>query len=222
LDKKYRNMKRRDILKNIGLGTAGAVVAGTASAQTKPKAPVEKEIPEAANGRTREEIIFDNKLKAEKFFSKAEMDSLKVLVDIIIPADATSGSATQAGVPDFIEFIVKDIPSHQTPMRGGLMWVDNMAIKMFKVKFTALSAAQRIQIVDLIAYPEKAKPEHSQGVAFFNLLRNLTATGFFTSEMGLKDLGYAGNQANKWDGVPDDVLAKYNVNYNEWEKHLEK
>ena len=59
-------------------------------------------------------------------------------------------------------------------------------------------------------------------VAFFNLLRNLTATGFFTSEMGLKDLGYAGNQANKWDGVPDDVLAKYNVNYNEWEKHLEK
>jgi gluconate 2-dehydrogenase gamma chain len=215
-------MKRRDILKNIGLGTAGVVVAGTASAQTKPKAPVEKEIPEAANGRTREEIIFDNKLKAEKFFSKAEMDSLKVLVDIIIPADATSGSATQAGVPDFIAFIVKDIPSHQTPMRGGLMWVDNMAIKMFKVKFTALSAAQRIQIVDLIAYPEKAKPEHSQGVAFFNLLRNLTATGFFTSEMGLKDLGYAGNQANKWDGVPDDVLAKYNVNYNEWEKHLEK
>jgi gluconate 2-dehydrogenase gamma chain len=215
-------MKRRDILKNIGLGTAGVVVAGTASAQTKPKAPVEKEIPEAANGRTREEIIFDNKLKAEKFFSKAEMDSLKVLVDIIIPADATSGSATQAGVLDFIEFIVKDIPSHQTPMRGGLMWVDNMAIKMFKVKFTALSAAQRIQIVDLIAYPEKAKPEHSQGVAFFNLLRNLTATGFFTSEMGLKDLGYAGNQANKWDGVPDDVLAKYNVNYNEWEKHLEK
>jgi gluconate 2-dehydrogenase gamma chain len=215
-------MKRRDILKNIGLGTAGVVVAGTASAQTKPKAPVEKEIPEAANGRTREEIIFDNKLKAEKFFSKAEMDSLKVLVDIIIPADATSGSATQAGVPDFIEFIVKDIPSHQTPMRGGLMWVDNMAIKMFKVKFTALSATQRIQIIDLIAYPEKAKPEHSQGVAFFNLLRNLTATGFFTSEMGLKDLGYAGNQANKWDGVPDDVLAKYNVNYNEWEKHLEK
>jgi gluconate 2-dehydrogenase gamma chain len=215
-------MKRRDILKNIGLGTAGVVVAGTASAQTKPKTPVEKEIPEAANGRTREEIIFDNKLKAEKFFSKAEMDSLKVLVDIIIPADATSGSATQAGVPDFIEFIVKDIPSHQTPMRGGLMWVDNMAIKMFKVKFTALSSAQRIQIVDLIAYPEKAKPEHSQGVAFFNLLRNLTATGFFTSEMGLKDLGYAGNQANKWDGVPDDVLAKYNVNYNEWEKHLEK
>lgn len=215
-------MKRRDILKNIGLGTAGVVVAGTASAQTKPKTPVEKEIPEAANGRTREEIIFDNKLKAEKFFSKAEMDSLKVLVDIIIPADATSGSATQAGVPDFIEFIVKDIPSHQTPMRGGLMWVDNMAIKMFKVKFTALSADQRIQIVDLIAYPEKAKPEHSQGVAFFNLLRNLTATGFFTSEMGLKDLGYAGNQANKWDGVPDDVLAKYNVNYNEWEKHLEK
>ena len=198
------------------------VVAGTASAQTKPKAPVDKVIPQAANGRTREEIIFDNKLKAEKFFSKAEMDSLKVLVDIIIPADATSGSATQAGVPDFIEFIVKDIPSHQTPMRGGLMWVDNMAIKMFKVKFTALSADQRIQIVDLIAYPEKAQPEHSQGVAFFNLLRNLTATGFFTSEMGLKDLGYAGNQANKWDGVPDDVLAKYNVNYNEWEKHLEK
>jgi hypothetical protein len=54
-----------------------------------------------------------------------------------------------------------------------------------------------------------------QGVAFFNRMRDLTATGFFTSEMGVKDLGYAGNQPNRWDGVPQDVLDQYGVKYDE-------
>jgi hypothetical protein len=69
--------------------------------------------------------------------------------------------------------------------------------------------------VDKIAYPGKAAPELSQGVSFFSLMRNLTATGFFTSEMGLKDLGYQGNKPNVWDGVPDDVLKKYDLAYDE-------
>lgn len=215
-------MNRRDILKNIGLGTAGVIVSGEAIGQVKPKTTPVKEIPEAQNGKLRDEIIHDNKLKAAKFFTAAEMSAITVLADIIIPADKTSGSASQAGVPAFIEFIVKDMPHHQTPMRGGLMWLDNESKKMFSKKFVALSAADRLKVVDLVAFPNKAKKEHSQGVSFFNLMRNLTATGFFTSEMGVKDLGYMGNTPNKWDGVPQDVLDQYNLSYKEWEKHTAK
>lgn len=215
-------MNRRDILKNIGLGTAGVIVSGETIAQVKPKTTPVKEIPEAQNGKLRNEIIHDNKLKAAKFFTAAEMSAITVLADIIIPADKTSGSASQAGVPAFIEFIVKDMPQHQTPMRGGLMWLDNESKKMFSKKFVALSAADRLKVVDLVAFPNKAKKEHSQGVSFFNLMRNLTATGFFTSEMGVKDLGYMGNTPNKWDGVPQDILDQYNLSYKEWEKHTAK
>jgi gluconate 2-dehydrogenase gamma chain len=213
-------MKRRDILRSLGLGTASVVVAGsgTVSAQTIAKKPVE--IPEIVKGVLKHEIIRDNKLKAEKFFNSHEMATITVLADIIIPADKVSGSASQAGVPAFIEFIVKDMPQHQTPLRGGLMWLDNTSKKQFAKKFVALLPSDRLKIVDLIAYPKKAKPEYTQGVTFFNLMRNLTATGFFTTEMGVKDLGYTGNVVNKWDGVPDDVLAKYNLNYKDWETHL--
>ncbi len=211
-------MKRRDILKNIGLGSAGALIAGNSDAQTaKPKtAP----IPEVVNGVLRHEIIRDNELKSKRFFTVAEMATIKILVDIIIPADGTSGSASQAGVPDFIEFISKDMPQHQTPLRGGLMWLDSISKRLYGSKFTTLSSANRFKIVDLVAYPKIAKPEHSQGVSFFNLMRNLTATGFFTSKMGMEDLGYKGNIPNNWDGVPQAVLDKYNLSYAEWEKHL--
>jgi gluconate 2-dehydrogenase gamma chain len=211
-------MKRRDLLKNIGLGSAGVLAVGTAGAQTPAvKAAV---IPEVENGRLRHEIIRDNELKAKKFFTITELATLKILVDIIIPADGKSGSASQAGVPDFIEFIAKDMPQHQTPLRGGLMWLDSISKSTFEKKFAALSAENRIKIIDLIAYPKKAKPEHSQGVSFFNLLRNLTATGFFTSKIGMEDLGYKGNTPNQWEGVPQEVLAKYKLSYAEWEKHL--
>ncbi|MBA4145149.1 MAG: transcriptional initiation protein Tat, partial [Cytophaga sp.] len=64
-------------------------------------------------------------------------------------------------------------------------------------------------------WPEKAKPAMQYGVAFFNRMRDLTACGFFTSKIGIKDLGYAGNTPNQWDGVPEEVLAQYGVKYDE-------
>lgn len=210
-------MKRRDILKNIGLGTAGVVVSGDIMGQA-PKKPAATPIPDAVGGRLKHEIEHNNKLNAEKFFTARELATITVLVDIIIPADKVSGSASQAGVPAFIEFMVKDIPSYQTPLRGGLMWLDQESKKQFGQKFTALTPANRIKMVDQIAYPSKAKPEMSQGVTFFNTMRNLTASGFFSSEIGIKDLGYAGNTPNQWDGVPQDVLAKYKVSYDDWSK----
>ena len=167
--------------------------------------------------RFAEEKANDEKLMAEKFFTEHEMQTIAVLSDIIIPADEISGSATEAKVPDFIEFIVKDRPNFQTPMRGGLRWLDLQSMKRFNTTFIKATDQQKIEIVDEIAYPQKAKPEMKQGVAFFTLMRNLTATGFYTSEMGMKDIGYMGNKPNKWNGVPDEVLKQYGLAYTEKE-----
>jgi hypothetical protein len=141
--------------------------------------------------------------------------TVTVLADIIIPADEKSGSASQAGVPAFIEFMMKDQPQWQTPMRGGLAWLDNKCRKFYGKPFAQCSKAQQIELVDQIAYPGLAKPEMQQGVSFFSLMRNFTATGFFSSKMGIADIGYMGNKPNKWEGVPEDVLKQFNLSYND-------
>ena len=210
-------MKRRDSIKAILVGTVASSVLVDAckSADEKTK-PVEQ--PAASTiDRTKEEAEREAKLMAETFFTTHEMATIAVLSDIIIPKDAISGSATEAGVPDFIEFIVKDMPQHQTPMRGGLRWLDMECFERFQKSFKDCDAKQQIEMVDEIAYPEKAKPEMKRGVAFFNLIRNLTASGFYTSQIGVKDLGYAGNTPNQWNGVPDDVLKQYGLSYSEKE-----
>jgi hypothetical protein len=145
------------------------------------------------------------------------MATMSILCDIIIPKDEISGSASEAKVPEFIEFMVKDRPENQIPMRGGLRWLDVQCLKRFDKSFVDCTEPQRMEMVDEIAWPKKAKPEMAQGVAFFNLMRDFTASGFFTSQMGVKDLGYAGNTPNKWNGVPDDVLKQYGLSYSDKE-----
>jgi gluconate 2-dehydrogenase gamma chain len=208
-------MKRRDMLKTVGLSSLGMVglhpqvnaaeQVGFLGLEDK-KDPVFEQF-----GRTDAEIIRDAKLFKEKFFTKSEMKMLEVLVDIIIPKDDKSGSATDAGVPDFIEFIVKDKPDFQTPLRGGLRWMDSQSNTRFGKLFMDIKHAQRIEIVEDIAFPERKKAGMSQGVAFFSLLRNLTATGFWSSKMGIDDIGYMGNTPNQWDGPPEDVLKQYDL-----------
>ncbi|MGH7238366.1 MAG: gluconate 2-dehydrogenase subunit 3 family protein, partial [Candidatus Saccharimonadales bacterium] len=134
-----------------------------------------------------------------------------VLADIIIPKDERSGSASDAKVADFIEFIVKDEPEHQLPMRGGLRWLDGQCLTKFDNNFIDCTTSRQTAVIDEIAYPLKAKPDMLQGVSFFNKMRELTAIGFFTSKMGIQDLGYKGNSPGRWEGVPDDVLKKYGL-----------
>ena len=169
--------------------------------------------------RTPEELADYKKLTSDQYFTKDEMATITVLADIIIPKDAVSGNASEAGVPDFIEFIVKDMPQHQVPMRGGLRWLDVQCMKRYEKGFKDCTAQQQTEMVDLIAYPERAKnkPELMPGVAFFNKMRDLTVTGFYTSKIGVKDLGYMGNSPNQWNGVPDDVLKQYGLAYTEKE-----
>lgn len=211
-------MDRRKSLKAIALGTVstGLLLDACKTADKKVN-PDASATPDLTIDRTPEEKEVHKKLISEKFFNKHEMATIAVLCDIIIPADEVSGSATDAKVPDFIEFIVKDKPQNQTPMRGGLRWLDMQSNKNFEKPFIDCSKQQQLSLVDQIAYPLKAKAEMKQGVAFFNLMRNLTATGFYTSEIGIKDIGYKGNTPNQWTGVPADVLKQYNLAYTEKE-----
>jgi hypothetical protein len=102
-------------------------------------------------------------------------------------------------------------------MRGGLRWLNIECLKRFDKDFANITPQQRIEVVDDIAYPNKAKASMKQGVAFFNLMRDLTSTGFYTSEIGVKDIGYEGNKPNQWNGVPDDVLKQYGLVYTDKE-----
>jgi len=207
-------MDRRKYLKSLVIGGAGAgLLLQSCGPETKDE--VKEVIPTFTIDRTPDELKRELKLASEKFFDEHEMKTISILSDIIIPKDETSGSATDAGVPDFIEFISKDMPRYQTPLRGGLKWLDIQCMKQFNADFASCTTQQQIEIVDEIAFPEKAKPEMQQGVAFFNTMRDLTACGFFTSKIGIKDLGYIGNKANDWDGVPQDVLDQYGMKYDE-------
>lgn len=206
-------MNRRDSLKAISLTTLStALMLDACKTNTDKSAKIiDKANIEDVAGLQDFEIERLKKLHAEKFFTDHELSTITVLADMIIPKDDISGSASDAKVPEFIEFIVKDIPEHQLPMRGGLKWLDMQCFSRYGNAFVACTAAQQMELAQEIAYPKKAKPDMQQGVAFFNRMRNLTASGFYTSAMGIKDLGYVGNAPNKWEGVPDEVLKQYNL-----------
>jgi len=215
-------MDRRDSLKALLVGGISTTVLLDACKQPAKEGAENTENKDAKgpdeSDRMAEEKLVNKQLReAPKFFTTNEMATITILGDIIIPKDDVSGSASDAKVPDFIEFIVKDMPEHQTPMRGGLRWLDVQCLNRYGRPFKDCNHTQQMEMVDEIAWPKKAKPEMHQGVAFFNLMRNLTATGFYTSEIGVKDVGYKGNAPNQWNGVPDDVLKQYNMAYTEKE-----
>jgi hypothetical protein len=149
-----------------------------------------------------------------KFFNDHEYQTIRVLVDLIIPRDERSGSATDAGVPEFMDFIVGDQPARQTAVRGGVAWLDRESVIRFDKPFVACSMAEQTAVLDDIAWPERALPEFAAGVAFFNSFRDLTAAGFYTSKMGIDDLQYKGNTyVRSWNGCPDEACKKLGVSY---------
>jgi hypothetical protein len=204
-------MNRRENLKLLFTGSVGAGLLLTGCEPEQVAVQGQVFTGGTPGGRTEEEKARDAKLLSETFFTEEEMKKLNTLVDIIMPADSESPSATELKVPDFIEFMMKDQPGMQTPMRGGLMWLDFEADELFGKKFNDLSKDEVIQIMDLVAWPEKATEAYLGGVRWFNMLRNLTCSGYFSTEAGWKYMGYMGNQPNVWDGVPQNVLDKHGL-----------
>ena len=148
-----------------------------------------------------------------RFFSANEWADVTVLVDLIIPKDQRSGAATDAKVPEYMDFICAEYDSTGDWMRSGLMWVEGNASGRFQKRFSDLAADQQTQILNDIAWPARAKPEHQDGVKFFNRFRDLTASGFWSSQVGVQDLQYQGNTfVREWTGCPPEQRAKIGAN----------
>ena len=140
---------------------------------------------------------------APAFFTAAEWRTVGVLADLIVPRDERSGSATDAGVPEFIDFVMTEYPDHQVPVRGGLAWLGRECRERYGREFGDCTAAEQTALLDQIAWPARAAAEMSQGVAFFNRFRDLVLSGFWSSKVGVEDLGYLGNRVvTEWTGCP--------------------
>lgn len=149
-----------------------------------------------------------------KVFNAHEWRTVRVLVDIVIPKDARSGSATDAKVPEFMDVFMQTRENMRTWMRTGLTWLDDECRKRFSKQFIDCDAAQRKAVLDDIAYPRRARAEMQNGVRFFNNFRNFTASGFWSSKMGVDDLQYMGNRPMaQWNGCPQPALNKLGVRY---------
>lgn len=205
-------ISRRDSLRYI---TLASIATGVGVGCT----PSEKEHDQSHDHNVDESDEFKNLTKEDlallqqTFFTDEERETVRVLSNIIIPEDEKSGNAEAAGVPKFIEFMMLDQPHHQTAMRGGLKWIDVQATKRYNKVFTDCSEAEQLSIIDDIAYPDTADPKLSQGVNFFNQLRDFVATGFFTSKIGTEDLQYMGNRPSVWNGAPQEWLDRLGVSY---------
>lgn len=206
-----------DISRRRALTILGATALGGTSAlaqqpaQQRPRQTHEAPNQPAANTRQA------RSQPTRKFFTATEYRTVRVLGDDVIPRDARSGSASEAGVPDFIDFhlsVEETSADTRLAWRGGLRWLDREAKRRFNVGYAAASRAQRHAILDDIAYADKATPEMQPGAAFFSRFRDMCAAGFFSSAAGWKDLEYIGNTfVPVWNGCPAPALAKLDVTY---------
>ncbi|WP_034256978.1 gluconate 2-dehydrogenase subunit 3 family protein [Adhaeribacter aquaticus] len=209
-------INRRSSLKYLGLGSlaagTGLVIPGCEDKREKIETGHDRHGSAAASQELTTQEQKDQEMMKQKFFTEEERKTVRVLADIILPRDDRSGNASDAGVPEFIEFMMLDQPNKQVPMRGGLKWLNNQCLKRYDKAFVECSEPQQTEILDAIAWPAQAKPEMSQGVAFFNSFRDLVASGFWTSKMGIEDLQYMGNVGNpNWNGCPEEACQKLGV-----------
>ena len=214
-------MDRRKSIKSIILGSvAGGLAVNGCNTDSNGK-NIKPETAKEVNhfGRTPKEKEYIAELNAEQFFNLHEVETVVVLCNLILPATDFIGGAKEAEVPDFIEFMAKDIPEYQTTLRGGLMWLDHKSNSDYGAEFKIITQTQQKEILDVLAFPniKVSEEERPIEIQFFSLMRNLTLTGYYTSKIGIQDLGYKGNTPNVWDGVPKDVLEQHGVSYEkEW------
>ena len=193
-------INRRDLLKLISAAPVAASFALTDAEAQQAHHQVQQ---------ARQTAKSTGKPFAPKFFTAHEYQAVRILSDMIIPADERSGSATDAGVPEFMDFTMVDQPARQVAMRGGLAWLDAECQRRFDKPFVASAEAQRVDVLDAISTYGQVDPRLRHGQAFFRSFRDLTATGFWTTKMGISDLGYTGNTVvAKWEGCPPEQLKK--------------
>ncbi len=150
------------------------------------------------------------------FFTAHEWATVQLLADAVLPADGRSPGASQAGVPEFIDFVLtdpladpKEREKLQTQVRGGLAWLDRECAGRYGRSFVAGGETERTAVLDAIAYPARAAAGLEAGAAFFGVFRDLVASGFWTSRVGIEDLQYRGNTyVAEWTGCPPEALSR--------------
>ncbi len=195
-------MNRREMLASIAAGAAALSIPreGLEAAAAHAHDAVEAEAVAERQGRQQAYV--------PKNFTDDEYRLVQLLVDYVIPRDARSGSATQAGVPQFMDFILGEYPGNRTWMKDGIAWMNAECRRRFDKGFISCSEAQRREVLDAIAYPRRARAEDRAGVDFFTRFRNLTSSGFWTSRIGIADIGFLGNRpVGEWVGTPPNVLT---------------
>lgn len=214
-------MDRRKSIQTIILG-AGASALAFHSCKTDAK-EVSDALPEVEEtpyfGRTPEELERLEKLQAEQLFNAHELETIGVLSTVILPPKEPFGGPLEADVPAFIEFMGKDIPEMQQVLLGGVMWLDHASNTTFGKEFKTASLEEQQALCDNICWhdPDTPLEEQPLEIQFFALMRNLVVCGYYTSKVGIADLGYKGNLPNVWDGVPQDVLDQHGMSYDpEW------
>ena len=206
-------MDRREALQAIGI-VAGLPVLASSFAAQQPQ-PINRPAVQfpvvGPRGTPTDPDLLHPKKDWPRKLSPSELATLSVLVDTIIPADSKSPSASAVGVPAWInEYVSAPYDGQMRDLirvRGGLVWLNVESNKRFGKSFGGLSAQERAQICDDICYLPKAKPEFQSAARFFDLVRDLAAVGFYTTDAGMKDLQYIGNMAlPRFDGPPPEVL----------------
>jgi hypothetical protein len=204
-----KEISRREAVQLLAALPAAAFLSWPTAQQEKARNFVSNALRAAAEGTP----------YAPKFFTAAEYRTVRVLADMIIPKDERSGSASDAGVPEFMDFTMTDRPNSQKWMRSGLAWIDAQSRSRFGKAFADASQSQREAILNDIAWPAKSSAAMADGVGFFNRFRDLTSSGFWSSEMGVKDLRYMGNVfAPNWNGCPPEALKKLGVSYAKFDR----
>lgn len=192
------NVTRRDLLKTIGssmiLTTAGAGVLPPVLAQHVHSAVMEiKSLDGGANYQP-------------KFLNKHEFATMRRLSDMIIPADQHSKGAIDAGAAEYIDFLCSRSPDFAEIFTGGLGWLDTEMQKRYQKAFVDASPEQQAAMLDVIAYRKNQSPELGPGIYFFRWARNVVVDAYYTSPVGIADLGYMGNTAVAQFSVPQEAL----------------
>jgi gluconate 2-dehydrogenase gamma chain len=204
-----KDISRRDAVQLLAAFPVAAFLSWPTADQEKARRFVDNAVRAAAEGTP----------FAPKFFTAAEFRTARILADMIIPRDERSGSASDAGVLEFMDFTMIDRPNSQKWMRAGLTWIDAQSSTRFGKPFADVTESQREAILNDIAWPARATPAMADGVAFFNRFRDMTASGFWSSQVGVKDLKYIGNTfAPNWNGCPPAALEKLGVTYAKFDR----
>ena len=210
-----RAMTRRRAL--VVLGAVPLVGAGALAAQQQGQQSQTRQTHEGPNQPARDTRQPARSAKKPGFFTVRERRTARVLADDIIPEDERSGSASEAGVVEFMDVNLSredTTPDTRVAWRGGFRWLDTESRRRFGVAYAAAAPAQRHLSLDDLAWPDRVPPAMAQGAAFFARFRDMTAAGFFSSAEGWRDLQYAGDtMVREWKGCPQPALDKLGVSY---------